>query len=76
MNALISRPGRYIVPVVDNPAPRPHQPQMPAHRILVQAKQHIQPIAMARQRPIRHPHRQKNMAAADDGLVGVVGIEM
>ena len=46
------------------------------HRILVQAQQQIQLVAVAENVLLGNAEGQENMAAADDGLIGVVGAEV
>ena len=56
--------------------PRAHQTEMPVHRILIEADQEIQLVAVTMDLLVTDSHCEKYVAAAHDGLIGVVGIEM
>ena len=49
---------------------------MASHGVLVERQQQIQLISMIKHLLIRHSHREKNMAASNDGLIGIVGVQM
>src|SRR2546423_13357416 len=49
---------------------------MAIHRVLVERDEDVDLIAHVPHRRIARPNGQESVAAADDGLVGVVGVEM
>src|SRR5206468_1412241 len=53
-----------------------HQTEMPVQGILVKWNQHIHFIAHAANRSVAGPDGQKRVAAPDNGLVGVISIEV
>ena len=76
LNAFLGGPGRDGIAVEDHPAARSHQAQMPVHGVLIEAHQHIEPVTMAIHLLVADAHRQKDVPAPDDRLIGVVGVEM
>ena len=49
---------------------------MAVHRVLVQAQQQVHGVPVAVQLLVGDTHHQEDVPASDDGLVGVVGVEM
>src|SRR6266567_6608193 len=49
---------------------------MPVHRILVERDQHVELVAHTTHRAIAGANSQKGVAAPDDGLIGIVGIDV
>ena len=64
------------VAIKDDSRPRAHQSQMPVHRVLVQSQQQIELVAVGIDLLVAGAHGEKDVAAADDGLVGVVGVQV
>src|SRR2546428_12242489 len=55
---------------------RLHQPQVPIHRVLIQRQEHVELVAVTQDRLVTRTEGQKNVAATNDGLVGVVRIDV
>lgn len=68
--------GLDLVAVVKYPRAALHQFQMAIHRVLIERHQNVELVAEAQDRLVAGPEGQKDMAAADDGLIGVVGVEV
>ena len=52
------------------------QPQMAVHRVLVERNEHINFVAHAADGAVAGADGEESVAAADDGLIGVVGVEI
>ncbi len=64
------------VSVVDTGAAAAQQAQVPVHRVLVQGDQQIDPVAHVGDFVRAGANGEKGVAAADDGLVGVVDVQV
>jgi hypothetical protein len=76
---LSARPGRSghdIVAVEEDATPLPHQSEVPVHGVLVQAHEQVDAVAVAQHLPFTDAEHQQDVPAADDRLVGVVGVEV
>src|SRR5579863_4754070 len=49
---------------------------MAVHRVLVQRNQHVNLVAHVAHRPVTRANREERVPAADDGLVGIVRVEI
>ena len=49
---------------------------MTAHRVLVESQQQVQLVAVVAEFLIAHADREENVSAANDGLIGVVGVQV
>src|SRR5207244_11895127 len=65
-----------LVTVVKHTRSSIHQTEMPVQGILVKWNQHTHFIAHAANRSVAGPDGQKRVAAPDNGLVGVISIEV
>ena len=68
--------GLDVVFVVQYPRPRPHELQVPVHRILVQAHEYVEFIAVGVYLLVTDTKVQKDMSATDDRLVSIVGVQV
>src|SRR5438876_6301930 len=50
--------------------------QVPIHRVLIERDEHVDLVPHVADRRVAGANRQKSVAAADDRLVSVVGVEM
>src|SRR5437667_12482102 len=50
--------------------------QVPIHRVLIERDEHVDLVPHVADRAVAGANRQKSVAAADDRLVSVVGVEM
>ena len=50
--------------------------QVARHGVLVQAQQQVDVVAVRKGFLLADPHGQQDVSAPDDGLIGVVGVEM
>src|SRR5207253_9991033 len=50
--------------------------QVSIHRVLIERNEHVDLVAHVADRPVAGANRQKSVAAANDRLVSVVGVEM
>ena len=64
------------IAVEDHPGPRAHYSEVTVHRVLIEAHEEVDLVAMGVNRPVAHPDGEKDVAAPDDRLVGVVGVEV
>ena len=55
---------------------RPHEPQVPIHRVLIQRHEHVELVAVAQDRLVTRAEGQEDVTAANDGLVGVVRVDV
>ena len=69
-------PGPDGVSVKEASSARAEQAQMAVHRVLVQRDQQIHMVAQVGDRFGASANGQKRMAAANDGLVGVVSVDV
>ncbi len=69
-------PGLMVSAVVDTGAAAAQQAQVPVHGVLVQGDQEIDPIAHVGDLFRAGTNGKKGMAAANDGLVGVVDVQV
>ena len=67
---------RDRVAVEQNPAAWPDMALVAVHGVLIQAEQEVQLVAMAEDFLFANTKGEENVAAANDGLVRVVGAEM
>ncbi len=65
-----------LVAVVEDGGTRPHESEMAIHGVLIERYHDIDLVAETEHGFIAGPQREKNMPAADDGLVGIVGVQM
>ena len=65
-----------LVAVVKNGGARFHQAQVPVHRVLIERHHDVELIAEAEHRLVAGAEREKNVAAAHNGLVGVVSVQV
>ena len=68
--------GRDGVRVVDRAPPGSEVAQVPGHGVLVQGQQKVEPVAVRADFAVADPHREEDVAAPDDRLIGVVGVEV
>ncbi len=65
-----------LVAVVKNGGARFHQTQVTIHGVLIERHHDVELVAEAEHRLVAGAKREKDMAAAHDGLVGVVGVQV
>ena len=76
MNAVLVLPGGDVVGVVHRVGAGAQMTQVARHGVLVQAEEQVDVVAMRKGFLLADPHGQQNVSAPDDGLIGVVGVEM
>ena len=76
LHAFGGSAGLDLFGVVDGAGPCLQQLQVAVHRVLIERNEHIYLVTHVAHRRLAGADRQKRMPAADDGLVGVVSVEM
>ncbi len=65
-----------LVGVVKHSRARSHQSQVAIHGVLIERDHHVELVAEAEDRLVAGAQREKDVAAAHDGLIGVVGVQV
>src|SRR6185503_13990285 len=65
-----------LVAVVKNSGARFHQSQVTTHGVLIERHHDVELVAEAEHRLITGAERKKDMAAAHDGLIGVISVQV
>ena len=68
--------GCDIVAVIQYRRARTHELQVPVHRILIQAHKQVEFVTMSVYLLVTDTNVQEDVAASDDGLVGVIGVQV
>ena len=76
MYAVVDVAGVDAVSVIDNTAAGAHEAEVPVHGVLVKAEEKVELVAVAVDLLVRDADGEEDVAATDDGLVSVVGIEV
>ena len=76
LHAVGRLPGRDLFLVVNGAGAALQQTQVPIHRVLIERNEHVDLVTHVADRPVAGANGQEGVAAADDRLVGVVGVEM
>ena len=76
MHAIGNGAGRDCVAVEQDRRARAHQLQVPIHRVLIQRHEHVELVAVTQDRLVTRAEGQEDVTAANDGLVGIVGVDV
>ena len=76
LDALLGIVHLNAVAVEDDAGARPHEANVPVGGVLVQTQKKVQLISMSQHFLLPHSHGEEDVASTDDGLIGVVGVEV
>src|SRR4030095_13898638 len=68
--------GFDLVAVIENGRARLHQSEVPIHRVLIEGNQNVELVTESENRFIAGAKREENVAAANDRLVRIIGVQV